>query len=67
MVTPSSLQLVHCAKLSPLINFERTSVKFSLLLAFLLVPQIFLLKYHVILFQAHLALKLPLTLWYLQN
>lgn len=67
MATSSSLQLPHCAKLSALTNFERSSVKFSLLLSFLLVAHILLLKYHAALSQAHLALKLPLILWYLQN
>lgn len=58
-VAPSSLQLVHCAKLSPLTNFQRSPVIFPLLLARLLVPHKLLPKYHFILFQAHPPLKLP--------
>lgn len=38
MVTPSSLQLVHCAKLSPLINFESSCQIFASVCLFACAP-----------------------------
>lgn len=65
-VAPSSLQLVHRAELSPLIHFPRSPVVFPLPWAFFPVPRKHLLKYPIVLFRAHLPLKLPLILWCLQ-